>query len=168
MRRGRRARLEGIEQHDFDQLSKTTGNFRERRRYLAFAHIQAGETFQSAAKMVRVRERTLMNWVKKFRTQGLKGLQDRYGGGTQPLVPPEDYDNFRIAVLKLQSERVGGRIRAKDVGEIIQQRYGMIASETCIYETLKRVGLVWITSRSQHPKADIEAQETFKKSFERK
>lgn len=168
MRKGRRAYVEGIEQYDFDQLSKTTGPFRERRRYLAFAHIQAGETFEVAAKMVRVNLRTLMNWVKKFRTQGLKGIKDSYGGGTQPHVPPEDYESFRNAVLNLQSERTGGRVRAKDVSSLIEERYGITPSKTSVYETLKRIGLVWITSRSQHPKADQEAQETFKKSLSKK
>lgn len=66
MSRKPRTPLKNIEQYDFDRLSKTTGCFRERRRYLAFAHIQAGETFIDTAKMVRVNLRTLMNWVKNF------------------------------------------------------------------------------------------------------
>lgn len=168
MRKGKRAHLEGIENHDFDRLSKTTGSFRERKRYLAFAHIQSGETFEAAAKMVRVKVRTLMNWVKKFRENGLPGLKDRYGGGTRPHVPPEDYESFKSAVLQLQAERPGGRIRGQDVSNLIKERYGITPSKTTVYETLKRIGLVWITSRSQHPKADKEAQETFKKSLMKK
>jgi transposase len=36
-----------------------------------------------------------------------------------------------------------------------------------VYNTLQRVGLVWITGRSQHPKANLEAQEAFKKTLEK-
>lgn len=39
--RGRKAKeLEGIDSYDFKQLARTKGSARERRRYLAFAHIQ--------------------------------------------------------------------------------------------------------------------------------
>jgi len=160
--------IEGLDNYDFDHLSKTTGTFRERKRYLAFAHIQSGENFTNAAKMVRVKLRTLMNWVKKFRENGIESLKDSYGGGAKPHVPTEDHEEFRNAVLELQSNRQGGRIREEDVSNLIKERYGITPSKTSVYDTLKRVGLVWITSRSIHPKADVEAQETFKKSLVKK
>ncbi len=71
--RGRKAQIDGIEKYCFDKLSKTEGNARERRRYLAFAHIQDGKSFTDAAAMVRVELRTLMNWVNNFRKMALKG-----------------------------------------------------------------------------------------------
>ena len=114
--------------------------------------------------MVRVQLRTLMNWVKKFRENGLSGLKDNHGGGAQPHVPIKDHKLFRDAVLKLQSERQGGRIREQDVASLIQKMYGITPSKSSVYDTLKRIGLVWITSRSRHPKADKEAQEAFKKT----
>lgn len=71
--RGRKAsQIKGIEQYDFDKLAKTEGNARERRRYVAFAHIREGKTFTQAAIAVRVKLRTLMNWVKEFRAEGLE------------------------------------------------------------------------------------------------
>ncbi|WP_445083633.1 winged helix-turn-helix domain-containing protein [Candidatus Neptunichlamydia sp. REUL1] len=33
---------------------------------------------------------------------------------------------------------------------------------------MKRADLVWISGRSIHPKADLEAQETFKKTSQKK
>jgi hypothetical protein len=48
--RGRKAGvIKDLEQYDFDQLSKTKGNSRERKRYLAFTHIRDGKTFTEAA-----------------------------------------------------------------------------------------------------------------------
>jgi len=58
--RGRKAKsIERIDQYDFDKLSKTQGNARERRRYLAFAHIQEGKSFTEAALAARITLRAL-------------------------------------------------------------------------------------------------------------
>ena len=67
--RGRKpSEIKGIERYDFDKLARTEGNARERRRYVAFAHIREGKTFTETAAIA------LMNWVKQFRTKGLEGL----------------------------------------------------------------------------------------------
>lgn len=163
--RGRKAEpLKGIEQHDFDKLSRTEGSSRERRRYLAFAHIQEGKSFVDAAIAVRVKLRSLMTWVKLFREKGIEGLRDQPGRGAKPYLPPEHQDAFREAVLELQKNRKGGRIRGKDVLELMKQKYEIDPSLSTVYNTLKNVNLVWITGRSIHPKADVQAQETFKKT----
>ena len=167
--RGRKAiQIEGIQQYDFDKLAKTEGNARERRRYVAFAHIREGKTFTETAIAVRVKLRTLMNWVKRFRTQGLEGLKDRPGRGAKPYLPEEHRLAFRQAVLELQENRKGGRIRGNDILELMKTKYGVNPSLRTVYDTLKRAELVWITGRSIHPKADLEAQEAFKKTSETK
>ena len=84
--RGRKSKpLEGLSQHNFEGLLKTQGNPRERRRYLAFAHLQDGKNFTEAAMMVKVQLRTLMNWVQNFRKQGIEGLKDLPGRGAKPM-----------------------------------------------------------------------------------
>ena len=165
--RGRKAaKIEGIEQYDFDKLSKTTGSPRERRRFLAFAHIREGKTFTAAADSVRVQLRSLMKWIKRFRLDGFEGLKDKPGRGAKKLLSLEHRANFRQAVLDLQEKKVGGRIRGSDVLDLMRMKYGIDPSLSTVYSTLKSVGLVWISGRSIHPKADIEAQEAFKKTSE--
>ena len=168
MRGKKAAKIEGIEQHDFDKLAKTEGSPRERRRYLAFAHIREGKTFTETAAYVRVELRSLMRWVRKFRMEGLEGLKDKAGRGAKPLIPLEHQAAFKQAVLDLQEKRTGGRIRGKDILELMQRKYGIDPTLKTVYNSLKRAGLVWITGRSIHPKADLEAQEAFKKTFETK
>jgi len=164
--RGRKAApLEWIGQYDFDKLSKTTRNSREQKRYLALAHIKDGKSFREAAEMVRVSYRTLMNWMKKFRKKGIEELKDKFGGGTKPHVPSNQHETFRQSVLNLQKSRLGGRIRGDDIRDLIEREYGVYPSKSSVYATLKRTGLVWITGRSRHPKADKEAQEDFKKTL---
>jgi transposase len=167
--RGRKARvIKDLERYDFDKLSKTKGTSRERKRYLAFAHIRDGKTFTEAAAAVRIKLRTLMNWVKRFKEQGIDGLVDQPGRGAKPYLSPEERDAFKQSVLELQQKRAGGRIRGSDVLELMKEKYNVTPTLSTVYNTLKRANLVWITGRSIHPKADIEAQENFKKNSERK
>jgi transposase len=167
--RGRKAtQIEGIERYDFDKLANTEGNARERRRFVAFAHIREGKTFTETAIAIRVKLRTLMNWVQRFKTEGLEGLKDKPGRGAKPFLPAEHRNAFRQAVLELQERRKGGRIRGSDVLELMKTKYGVEPSLRTVYDTLKRADLVWITGRSIHPKADLEAQEAFKKTSETK
>lgn len=167
--RGRKAaRIEGIEQYDFDKLAKTEGNPRERKRFLAFAHIRDGKTFTEVAVAVRVKLRSLMEWIKRFRKEGIEGLRDKPGRGAKPFLPEEHRDAFRQAVLDLQEKKTGGRIRGRDIVELMRTKYGVDPSLSTVYNTLKRADLVWITGRSIHPKADLGVQEDFKKNFEKK
>jgi transposase len=144
-------------------LAKTKGNARERRRFVAFAHIREGKTFTETAIAVRVKLRTLMNWVDQFKKEGLEGLKDKLGRGEKPFLPKEHSLAFRQAVLELQEKKKGGCIRGSDILELMKTKYGVDPSLRAVYDRLKRARLVWITGRSIHPKADLEAQETFKK-----
>ncbi|WP_316356806.1 helix-turn-helix domain-containing protein [Candidatus Neptunichlamydia sp. REUL1] len=169
MLRGRKAaQIKGLDQYDFDKLAKTEGSPRERRRFLAFAHLQEGKAFTETAAFVRVKLRSLMRWIKRFRTEGFEGLKDKPGRGKKPLIPRENQAAFRQAVLELQEKKVGGRIKGKDILELMKTKYGVDPSLKTVYNTLKRADLVWISGRSIHPKADLEAQETFKKTSQKK
>ena len=105
--RGRKAaKIKGIEQYDFDKLAQTEGSPKERRRFLAFAHLRDGKPFTEAAAFVRVKLRSLMRWVKRFRMEGLEGLKDKTGRGAKPLIPSEHQAAFRQAVLELLSSDI--------------------------------------------------------------
>lgn len=144
--KGRKAaQIKEIERYDFDKLCRTEGSSRERRRFLAFAHIREGKTFTEAAASVRVQLRSLMQWVRKFRTEGLDGLRDKPGRGMKPFIPSEQHTAFRQAVLELQENRRGGRIRDKDILELMKTKYGVNPTLKTVYNTLKRADLVWIT-----------------------
>lgn len=166
--KGRKAKkIEGFEGHDFSKLASSEGSPRERRRFLAFAHLQDGKSMTEAARMVKVTPRTVIIWAEQFRREGLAGLREKPGRGAKPYVDAESYESLKESIEQLQEERPGGRVRGRDVADLIESKKGVRPSKSTVYRTMKLAGLVWITGRSVHPQSDPKAQETFKKTSER-
>ena len=67
IRRRKSARIEGIEKYDFDELAKIDESPRERRRFLAFAHLREGKTFTGPGASAGVKFRSLMKWIERFK-----------------------------------------------------------------------------------------------------
>lgn len=161
--------IDGLDQHDFDKLAKSPKfSAREKLRLLALAHVKDGRRLFEIAKMLRVGPQAISKWVSKFRKKGISGLRDQYRGGAQLTLPPEKYEEFRQLVIELQTSRKGGRIRGEDIRSLVKAKYGIQCSLATIYNILKRVNLVWITGRSQHPRRDEQAQLDFKKNLKKK
>ena len=167
--RGRKALpIPRLHEYDFSKLSRTEGGPRERMRFLAMVHVQDGKSFNEVAQMIKVDPRTISAWVSKFRANGITGLKERSGRGRKPLLAPDRYEGFRAEVEKLKKGRFGGRIRGKDIGQLLEKKFGISPAKSCVYNILRKAGLVWITGRSQHPKGDEQAQLAFKKTLKKR
>ena len=168
-RRGRpAAEISGMEEYDFARLARRASHPRERMRFLAFAHIQDGKSFSEAARAIKVYPRTVIVWVKKFRLHGLEGLKEQGGRGSKPLVSRDQEQKVLALIAEEQKNRRGGRIRGQDVRELLEKHCGLSLSPSSVYKLLHRLGLSWITGRSQHPKANREQQNAFKKTSRKK
>ena len=107
-----------------------------------------------------------MEWVSKFQEKGINALLvTKAGRGRVSILPKDMSIEFNKAVVSLQENRNGGRIIGKDVVNFVEEQYGVKYSVSGIYKVLSRMGLSWVSARSIHPKADLEAQETFKKTL---
>lgn len=153
-----------FKEHDFVQLARQEKNARARIRYIGLDNLQKGKGIKEVSRILSVHENTVKNWVKRFRKKGVEGLKEQPGRGAKRKVPKEHEQIFREAVLELQANRKGGRIRGSDVLELMRKKLGIDCCLDTAYESLKRANFVWITSRSRHPKADEEAQQAFKKT----
>lgn len=58
----------------------------------------------------------------------------------------------------------GGRLMGKDIQKYVKDNFGVNYNVRNIYHLMKKLNIVWITSRSKHPKQDLEAQNNFKKN----
>jgi transposase len=150
-------------EEDLVTLSKTEPIAQIRIRYIGLSHIQDGSTIGSVAKMLRVDARSVTNWISRYKKGGLEALKNQKGRGVKRRLPKEIESNFRDFINKKQEERKGGRLLGEDIRKILNDKFDATCSLTTTYDTLKRAGMSWITSRSRHPKQSDEVQELFKK-----
>lgn len=167
MKGKKRALVQSIDTIDFQRLAKTAQHPRERMRYLAFAHMRDGKSNSDIACMLKVHRMTITDWIKKFNQEGIEGLQEKGGRGAKQKLQTSDHEAFQKAVLELQDNKRGGRIKGKDVLKLMEDKFGIKCTLKSVYNALHRVNLVWISGRSKHPKSDPEAQLAFKKTSER-
>jgi transposase len=107
-----------------------------------------------------------MQWVKRFEEGGLDSLLSiKAGRGRKARVSSNLSEEFSKAVISLQKNRNGGRVIGQDVVNLVQEKYDVQYSVSGIYKVLSRMGLSWVSGRSIHPQADLEAQEAFKKTL---
>jgi transposase len=132
-------------------------------RLIAFTHLKKGKRIREAAEAVGVHETTLGGWIRNFKKEGIEGLKEKEGRGAKRKITEAQTQAFRESVLQLQADKKG--IRGQDVLNLMKEKLGIECHLDTAYETLKRADLVWITSRSKHPKADEEQQEAFKKTL---
>jgi len=165
--KGRKRSLKSVDGHDFKTLAKRAHNAREKIRYLAFAHMQEGKSNIEIARMLKVNRIAISDWIKRFNNNGIEGLKERKGRGAKLKLDTSQREAFRKSVLELQEQRAGGRIKGSDVKKLMEEKFGIKHTMKSVYNELHRVNLVWISGRSKHPKADVEAQEDFKKTLEK-
>jgi|APGre2960657423_1045063.scaffolds.fasta_scaffold229310_2 transposase len=135
-------------------------------RCLACHYIQIGHTYDEVAKMLHYSRNSIMKWVERFEQEGVKALlETKAGRGRVAKISSKLSTEFSEAVISLQENRNGGRIIGKDIVDMAQEKYAVTYSVSGIYKLLSRMGLSWVSARSIHPKADLEAQETFKKTL---
>lgn len=161
--RGRPRQLsERFIKEDFKALYKSArGN--EKLRYLGLHHIQGGKSYAEVGALLLLTTLAVINWVKKYECKGAPGLQQQKGQG-RPARLSIKTPVLQKAITELQEKRKGGRVKGRDILKMIQDKFKVTYTLSGLYELLKRHRMVWITGRSIHPKANPEAQETFKKT----
>lgn len=153
---------------DFKHLAKKAKHPREKTRFSAFVHLQAAKSITEVAEILFVTRHAIYEWLQRFEQYGLEGLYEQKGRGRKPHLHLSQREAFKQAVLELQAGREGGVINGKDVLGLMENKFGIKCTTRSVYNQLKNANLVWISSRSKHPKADIEKQEAFKKTSKKK
>ena len=159
---------EGFEDVDFQFAARHADDNRECIRLLGLSFIQQGHSVSETAKLLNVTNDAVHDWLHRFKRGGLTAMKDQGGRGRKPIIPEESHDEFKEAVLQLQDEKDGGRIVGRDVLTLLEDEFQTECDLRTVYKLLHRVKLSWISGRSKHPKQDLEAQESFKKTSARK
>ncbi len=127
-------------------------------------HLQQDRSYAEVAFFLCVHEATVKGWLARFNALGLDGLRESPRSGATRKLPADQETKFKEAVTTLQEERVGGRITGHDIRQLLDEQFQVKCCLNSVYNLLARLNIVWITSRSKHPKQDQAMQDDFKKT----
>jgi len=148
---------------DFLALSKKESDARMRLRLLCLEHLLEGKSYRQVAAIFKIETSTVQCYVNKFRNGGIEGLKDKPGKGRKPKFPRKKEEYLKELILDEQKKMIGGRLIGKDIQRLIAETFGIKLSLAGIYLLLERIGLTWVSSRSQHPKKNKSYKTTSKK-----
>ena len=156
-----------MNQHTEQELKALSNNVidhRMRMRLLAVTHFKAGKNRARVARMLNVSRRMVNDWVANYLTGGINALESKKPSG-RPSRLTEQQKAALAHYIEQQSQSCkGGRLNGEMLQSYIQATFGVSYHQNSIYNLLKSMNISWTTSRSKHPKQDIEIQEEFKKN----
>ena len=141
-----------------------TNNASLKLRYLAVERFNRGDSRASIARTLNVSRRLVNEWVSTYLSHGFDGLALKRGTGRPPLLNNEEKSMLKEYILSHAVKPQGGRLMGKDIQKHVKDNFGVNYNVRNIYHLMKELDIVWITSRSKHPKQDLEAQNNFKKN----
>jgi len=152
-----------LSDYDLETLYKEEKNAEKKIRFLALLHVSKGKNRNEVASIVFKDWQTVDNWLTRFQKFGLEGLEHKSGQGRKPELAKDREEEFKNKLEDIQQNMEGGRLVAKDIKNILSEKFNAEYHEYSVYALLKRLDLVWITARSKHPNHDPVKQEAFKK-----
>ena len=157
-----------ITSKEIANLVRTEKDGRVRQRLRAMKFISQGQTIPQVAKRMDIAERPLRKWLHRFNKHGPSGLCDAPRSGQPPKINTKQIQKFKQRIRQGVTEQdnvcsLGG----KDLQRILQKEFNAQYSLGGTYFLLHRLGFSCLCPRQQYPQADIQAQETFKKSTPR-
>ena len=120
---------------------------------------------EKVAKILQVSARSIFRWITKFKEEGIEGLRDRPKGHMRSKLTEDHKRRLEQWVIRgknVQGEPVHWTLKKlkKELGDEFRVDIGT----TPLWKHLKKIGLVLKKPRPLHAKADINAQEAFKKT----
>lgn len=159
----------GFSNHDFMSRYRRESHGPSKIRLLALHHLQQGKSTQEVSNILGYPRQTIWEWLQWFKKGGLERICSKpVGRGRKHKLTDSQREQLYEAVPELQEQLSGGRLKANDIRIWIEKKWGVKYAHGSIYPVLRRLKLVWITSRSRHPFTDKQSQDDFKKSVSRK
>ena len=139
---------------------------RAARRMLAIALVLEGTDRTTAAETCGMDRQTLRDWVHRFNAEGLAGLVNRRPPGRPARLSPDQKAELAALVEAGPHPERDGVVRWRriDLKRRIETMFGVTMHERTVGKQLAALGFRRLSVRPQHPKADVGAQEAFKKT----
>lgn len=153
-----------LKDHDCLQLSKTEANPRARIRLLMLYQLSQGYPIPTVADNFGYNPRSVYTIRRNYWLHGIDSVYDSAGRGRKSRLAEQDIEPFKQAIVDAGQQRGGGRLTAEDIAQIAKEQFNASYTSKGIYALMKRIGMSWISARSQHPKADPKVMEAYKKT----
>ncbi len=138
---------------DFIKLAKAAKHPREKLRFLGFVHLKEGKSIKEVGDILKVNRNTIYQWLRAFKKEGVQGLLEKGGRGRKLLILETKREAFIKSVLQLQEQNKGTAIRAQNILQMMQEKFGVKCTVRSVYNHLKKAGLDVSGSRSRHCKS---------------
>jgi transposase len=143
--------------------ARSEKNGRVASRLFGIANILDGMSRETAARQAGMTRQILRDWVVRYNADGIDGLRDRYVGPDKALTPEQEKEIETLVVEGPKGTLV--RWRRVDLQQEIEKRFKIKYHERTIGKLLHRLGFSHMSVRALNPEADVEAQESFKKTL---
>lgn len=139
-------------------------------RLIALAGALEGMDRASAARLAGMDRQTLRDWVHRYNAEGIAGLSNRPLPGRAAKLTEGQMASLKAIVLRGPNPSVDHvrRWRVVDLCRVVEERWGVVYSETGMLRLLWSLDLSHRKTRPVHPQANQKAQETFKKGGSRR
>lgn len=136
------------------------------RRMLSLAMVLEGRSRTEAARLGGMDRQTLRDWVHRYNALGIEGLKSRLPPGRTRALTTAQRAELHALVIAGPDLDVHGvvRWRCVDLQAEVARRFQVEVHEHTIARWLHELGLTRLQPRPVHPKKDLEAEATFKKT----
>ena len=150
---------------ELDGLIAKAKDASRRRRLRVIRCALEGLTADEVATQTKLCRRQVQNWVRRFNSASLSGLEDRPGRGRPCPLSAEQQAEFkaRLATGPTAKDEVC-TLRGEDIQRILVEEFGILRKLSSVYYLLHSLGYSSLVPRPRHAEADPERQELFKKA----
>ena len=149
------------------RASARSKNAAAARRMLALALVMEGADRTTAARSCGMDRQTLRDWVHRYNSDGLAGLENKMPPGRSSKVSSEQKQGL-IALVEAGPQAGKDKVtrwRRVDLRDRLERDFGLVLHERTVGKLLNTLGYRRLSVRPFNPKADPAAQDVFKKGL---
>ena len=156
----------GFDSNWFRVQARSVKDANQARRLLALAAVADGKSRTESAQIGGMDRQTLRDWVHRFNSHGLDGLQNRQGGGVSPALDVKRLKQLfaLIDMGPIASVHGVSRWRQADLRQYCFEEWGVSISSSHMSRILRRNGYRNLMPRPQSIGQKSEVLEDFKKT----
>ncbi len=138
-------------------------NAKQRDRYRVVRLALDGQETLTIARAVARSRKFVQEWVYRYRDHGREALVPLKQTGRRPKLPAEQHERLKRRLdAGPRSDDNVCTLRGRDIQRIMQVEFGVVYSQSGVYELLHRLDYSALKPRPKHRKTDEQQQEQFK------